>query len=76
MYLGVQVLPKLVCGQFMIYIYCYKKPHVWNMHLEAALRQPRRSLFFSLELPYRGTPVYNTMHIGTTTRTTTGKSPG
>jgi hypothetical protein len=52
-YLGVQVLPKLVCGRFMIYIYCYKKLHVCSMHLEAALRQPRRSLFFSLGLPYR-----------------------
>ena len=56
-YLGVQVLPKLVCGRFMIYIYCYKKPHVCNMHSEAALRQPLRSLFFSLELPYRVYPV-------------------
>jgi hypothetical protein len=54
--LGIWAPPKVVCGRFVTYIYCYKKPDVCDMHLEAALRQLRRPLLFPLELPTRGTP--------------------
>ena len=36
-HLGTWAPPKVVCGRFVTYIYCYKRPHVWNMHPGAAL---------------------------------------
>ena len=55
-HLGTWAPPKVVCGRFVTYIYCYKKPHVCNMHLEAALRCPPRSLLFFLNKPTRTCP--------------------
>jgi hypothetical protein len=54
--LGTWAPPKVVCGRFVTYIYCYKKPHVWNMHLGAALCQPRRPLLFPHKVPTRACP--------------------
>ena len=54
--LGTWAPPKVVCGRFVTYIYCYKRPHVWNMHLGAALCQPRRPLLFPHKVPTRACP--------------------